>query len=108
MKGRGEGGPDRVGELLAGLFRKWGLERELATQSAVDRWPRVVGERIAAVTTARSVSSGVLFVEVRSSAWMNELDLLRHELLRRLNAGQEGGRVERIVFVLAEGGEVAG
>lgn len=96
------GGPDRVGELLGGLLRKWGVDREVARQGALERWEEVVGERIAGVTRPRSVSSGTLFVEVRSSAWMNELNLMRHELLRRLNAGQAEGRVERIVFVLAE------
>lgn len=102
MTGSGDGRPDRVGDLLGGLLRKWGVDREVARQGALERWPGLVGERIADVTRARSVASGILFVEVRSSAWMNELNLMRHELLRRLNAGQEEGRVERIVFVLAE------
>ena len=96
------GRPDRVGDLLGGLLRKWGVDREVARQGAMERWPSVVGERIAGVTRARAVSSGTLFVEVRSSAWMNELNLMRHELLRRLNAGEKEGRIERIVFVLAE------
>jgi len=96
------GRPDRVGDLLGGLLRKWGVDREVARQGAMERWPGVVGERIAGVTRARAVSSGTLFVEVRSSAWMNELNLMRHELLRRLNAGEKEGRIERIVFVLAE------
>lgn len=102
MTGPGDGRPDRVGDLLGGLLRKWGVDREVARQGAKDRWAGVVGERIAGVTRARSVASGTLFVEVRSSAWMNELNLMRHELLRRLNAGEAEGRVERIVFVLAE------
>lgn len=100
--GSGDGRPDRVGDLLGELLQKWGVGREVARQGALERWPRVVGERIAGVTRARSVSAGILFVEVRSSAWMNELNLMRHELLRRLNAGEGEGRVERIVFVLAE------
>jgi len=102
MKEPENGRPDRVGDLLGGLLRKWGVDREVARQGAMERWPDVVGERIAGVTRARAVSSGTLFVEVRSSAWMNELNLMRHELLRRLNAGEKEGRIERIVFVLAE------
>ncbi len=102
MSGPKGEGPDRVGDLLGGLLRKWGVDREVARQGALERWPQVVGDRISAVTTPRSVASGILFVEVRSSAWMNELNLMRHDLLRRLNAGEEEGRVERIVFVLAE------
>lgn len=104
--GRAEGAPhdgaEKVGDLLGGLLRKLGLEKELAGQSAVARWEEVVGARIAAVARARNVSRGILFVEVRSSAWISELTLMRHDILKRLNAGEEAGRIDRIVFVLAE------
>lgn len=102
MNARGGSGPDRVGELLAGLLQKWGLDRELARQEAVGRWGEVVGARIASVTRARSVAGGILFVEVRSSAWLNELNLMRRELISRLNAGTQEGRVDRIIFTLSE------
>lgn len=95
-------GPDRVGDLLSGLFSKWGLKGELERQDSLVRWPEIVGEGIAKVTRPRGVARGVLYVEVRSSAWITELNLMRHEFMRRLNAGKAEGRVERIVFVLAE------
>ena len=74
----------------------------MARQEALGRWDAVVGERIAAVTRATAVSGGVLFVKVVSSPWLTELNLMRHDILRRLNAGQREGRVERIVFTLGE------
>lgn len=95
-------GPDRIGGILEGFLRKMGIEEEVARQDALVRWEDVVGERIAKVTRARAVDGGVLFVEVASSAWLNELNLLRHDILRRLNAGSGKGRVERIVFRLSE------
>jgi len=104
--GRGAGDEaSRVGDVLAGLLRRLGLEEELAGQTALSRWDEVVGERIAEVTRARSVSRGTLFVEVRSSAWLSELNLMRHDILRRLNAGETEGRIEKIVLVLAEDSE---
>lgn len=95
--------PERVGDLLSGLFERLGIAGELAAQESLVRWAAVVGERIAGVTKPRGVSAGVLFVEVRSSAWLSELNLMRHEILRRLNAGRGEGRVERLVFTLSEG-----
>jgi predicted nucleic acid-binding Zn ribbon protein len=92
----------RVGDILGGLLRRLGLEEGVARQDAVRRWETVVGEAIAAVTEATAVSGDTLFVRVASSAWMSELNLMRHEILRRLNAGQSAGRVERIVFTLWE------
>jgi predicted nucleic acid-binding Zn ribbon protein len=54
------------------------------------------------VTTPLRVSSGVLFVAVRSSAWLMELKLMETEILRRLNQGRERGKIDKIRFVLAE------
>lgn len=99
----GGSGATRVGEVLAELIRKMGIEAELAGQGALERWDEVVGARIAGVTRPRAVSRGTLFVEVRSSAWLSELNLMRRDIMARLNAGaDDGGRVEKIVFVLAE------
>jgi predicted nucleic acid-binding Zn ribbon protein len=107
VSGRGtedEGsGVSHVGEVLARLIRKLGIEGELAGQGALQRWEEVVGDRIAGVTRARAISRGTLFVEVRSSAWLSELNLMRRDIMARLNAGAgKGGRVEKIVFVLGE------
>jgi predicted nucleic acid-binding Zn ribbon protein len=113
--GGGESGASHVGEVLARLIRKLGIEGELAGQGALERWNEVVGDRIAGVTRPRAVSRGTLFVEVRSSAWLSELNLMRRDIMARLNAGADkGGRVEKIVFVLGEepsaggGGEAPG
>lgn len=98
------GVPERVGEALSRVLEKLGVAKEVASQSAIPRWDEVVGEKIASVTRARAVSGDVLFVEVRSSAWLTELNLMRREILRRLNAGRPEARIERVVFTLAEGG----
>jgi predicted nucleic acid-binding Zn ribbon protein len=98
----GDGSSHRVGDILGGLLARFGLVEGIARQDAVRRWAEVVGDRIAAVTEATAVSGDTLFVRVASSAWMSELNLMRHEILGRLNAGRSEGRVERIVFTLWE------
>lgn len=107
MSRRRGGDPDRVGELLSGLLSKWGIKGVLEEQGLLDRWPEIVGAPIARVTRVRGVARGVLYVEVRSSAWMSELNLMKHEFMKRLNAGRDEGRIERIVFLLAEDPEAA-
>ena len=74
----------------------------LFRSGALATWPVLVGEAIAAVTHARSLSEGTLFVEVRSSAWLMELELMKGEILRRMNAGLEDAALDRIVFVLGQ------
>lgn len=101
-RGPRRGEPVRLDELLGDFLKKHGLEDEVEGQAALERWPEIVGERIAAVARPTGLARGALFVEVRSSAWITELATMRHEILARLNAGREQGRVERIVFRLAE------
>jgi predicted nucleic acid-binding Zn ribbon protein len=79
-----------------------GVAEQVKRQGALDGWAEMVGEAIAGVTRARSLADGTLFVEVRSSAWLMELELMKGEILRRLNAGLEGAALERIVFVLGQ------
>ena len=102
MSARGGAGPERVGDLVERLLEGSRVGEQLRRHEVLDAWPRLVGEAIAGVTQARSLAQSTLFVEVRSSAWLMELDLLKGEILRHLNAGLEDATIERIVFVLAE------
>lgn len=78
-----------------------GIREGVARQGALTRWEEVVGPQIAEVARATGVDQGTLFVEVVSSSWISELSLMRRELMARLNAGQDAGRIERLVFTLA-------
>lgn len=102
--GTTERGPVRVGELVDAFLAKGSVGRQVRRVGVLDEWDERVGERIAAVTRARSLSAAVLFVEVRTSAWLMELNLMKNDILERLNEGREDVPVERIVFVLMDGG----
>lgn len=93
-------GPTRVGDLLGTLLEKKGLKEQVARTGVLNEWADAVGEQISSVTHARSVSGGTLFVEVRSSAWMSELDFMKEEILGKLNERAEAP-IEKIVFLLA-------
>jgi len=77
-----------------------GLAGKIEAASVVPEWPALVGDGIAKVTRPVRVSDGVLFVEVASSAWMMELNMMRRDLMARLNAGKKKGRIEKIVFLM--------
>lgn len=90
-----------VGDVLNRFLSRRGLTAKLEAASAVSEWAECVGARIAAVTQPLRVSEGTLFVAVASSAWMMELDLMKPELLRHLNAGKQAGKIQQIVFVMS-------
>jgi predicted nucleic acid-binding Zn ribbon protein len=97
---KGEEGA-RIGDVLGKFLDDRGLAPALERQGVLLEWPRAVGEAIAAVTTPRSVTADTLVVEVRSSAWLMELNLMKREILARVNAGRPGTPIEKLVFVLA-------
>jgi predicted nucleic acid-binding Zn ribbon protein len=90
-----------VGDLLPRLLARRGLAAKVEAASVVPEWEGLVGPGIAAVARPLRVSEGTLFVAVTTSAWMMELNLMKAELLRRLNVGKRAGRIEQLVFVMA-------
>ena len=98
--------PTRVGDLVERFLSAKGLKRQVSRQEVLETWPDVVGQAVADVTKARSVSGGTLIVEVRSSAWLMELDLMKSGILEAVNRDRvEEARIQKLVFVLAEGAE---
>ncbi|CAN5680294.1 hypothetical protein BH23GEM3_BH23GEM3_06960 [soil metagenome] len=89
-----------MGDVLSRFLNRSGLAAKVEAASVVPEWPRLVGPQIAAVTEPIRVSDGTLFVAVNTSAWIMELNLMKGELMRYLNAGKRAGRIEQIVFVM--------
>ena len=96
------GRPVRVDSVLAALLEKHGVKEQVERMSVLDLWPELVGEHVAEVTNAKGVSEATLFVEVRTSAWLMELNIMKGEFLVRVNERLGDVPLERIVFVLAE------
>lgn len=97
--------PQLVGDLVSRYLDRSGLAAKVEAASVVPEWANLMGPQIAAITEPRVVSEGVLFVAVATSAWMMELNLMKAELMRRLNAGKRSGRIEKIVFVMGDGSD---
>ncbi len=82
--------PERLDSVLRGFLEDSGLSRRIDQAGVIPEWPRLVGARIAAVTEPRLVTpDGVLFVAVRTHAWMTELSMLEPQLLTALNEAPE-------------------
>lgn len=93
--------PSPVAEALSAYLRKSGLRERVEQGEVVGQWPALVGPKIAAVTEPLHVTAdGVLFVAVKTSAWMSELSLLEPELLRAVNGRGRTRPVSKIRFRL--------
>ncbi len=104
MRRKQTAGPVKVGDLVDAFLSKGRVGRQVRRVGVLDEWEERVGERIAAVTRPKALSDTVLFVEVRTSPWLMELNMMRQGILERLNEGREDVPVKKIVFVLMDGG----
>ena len=95
-------GAVRVDAVLEAVLEEHGVLKQVRRMSALDMWEEAAGEQVARVTRARSVDDATLIVEVRNSAWLMELNMMKGDFLQRLNERMRETPMERIVFVLAE------
>ncbi len=100
MKGKR---PAPVGGIVDGLLNQLGIAERVERATVLNDWAEIVGPGIAERATPVGFNEGTLFVEVMSASWRMELNMMRRDLLRRLNAGKKRGRIEKIVFVQADG-----
>jgi predicted nucleic acid-binding Zn ribbon protein len=100
------GKPQSVGDVLARFLERTGMAPKVEAAAVIPEWAERVGPAIAAVTEPLRVSDGTLVVAVRNSAWLMELNMMKGDLMRHLNAGKAAkgtGRVEQIIFVMGSG-----
>ncbi|HET6382676.1 MAG TPA: DUF721 domain-containing protein [Armatimonadota bacterium] len=64
-----------------------GLEMGSRTREylALILWADIVGEQVARITAVRSVRNGVLQVDVESSAWAQELQFYKPDMIGKIN-----------------------
>lgn len=74
-----------IGTILKKVVRDLHLGKKLLQYEVVNEWEKIVGKKIASVTTAEKVVDGKLIVRVNSSAWRNELSFLKREIIKKIN-----------------------
>lgn len=90
--------PKKLGDLLPGLLERLGLSKGVREHTVLERWPEIVGPKIAEVTTAERIRDGRLWVSVRHPAWRNELAFIKEELLAKVNREMGAEIVREIIF----------
>jgi hypothetical protein len=89
----------RAGDLLGGLLAGWGLDERMHQYQALLIWDEVVGPQIAARTKPEKIRDGVLEVCVDQPTWMQQLQLLKPQILAKLNAQLGSDNALREIFL---------
>lgn len=87
-----------LNRLIRDRLQTFHLEQGVKAKQSVSMWERVAGPTVAAVTHADGITGGILYVLTRSSAWSQELSMLREPLIARINAELETDAVQDIRF----------
>ncbi len=90
--------PAAFGDSLAGTLKALGLTKRLREYEVLERWPSIVGEKIAAVTEPSRIEDGTLTVHVKRAAWRNELTFLKQDLRKKINEVMGEEIVTEIIF----------
>ncbi len=91
--------PDRVGSFVESLLRRANRGRNWRPYLIWTCWDEVVGANIARRAQPERFADGVLVVHVESHSWLQELQMMRPQIIEHLNARLGEPVVRDIAFV---------
>ena len=91
---------ERIDLLLDGLIRDYGLDHKVLEAKAFAAWKEVVGELIARNAQPISLVNGKLTVYASAHVWVNELRLLREQVIPKINKAVNCPAVKTLEFFI--------
>ncbi|HPI30787.1 MAG TPA: DUF721 domain-containing protein [Bacteroidales bacterium] len=85
-------------EVIRQLIEYYRLDRKLNEATLIEKWEEIVGKMIAKHTTKLYVDKRVLYVELDSSIVRNELNLIKSEIVKRLNSYFNKPFIDKIIL----------
>ena len=77
--------PEKVDSILERLFSSLDLDIRVKQYQIWEVWDDVVGEPIARQAQPNQIGNMILRVNVTSSTWMQQLEFMRHDIIKKLN-----------------------
>jgi len=90
--------PMPVSDLLESAFSGKPVQKRLRDIKVWQVWEEAVGAQIASKASPASIRDGVLTLRVKGSAWMQQLSLMKHEIISHLNSAVGEPVVSELVF----------
>jgi len=88
----------KIGEILPSVLSRMGIIKGIEQGKAVVFWENIVGNDIARHAKPFKVRKGILYVEVTSSVWVHELQMMEPEIRKRINKYLEKNIINKIRF----------
>jgi hypothetical protein len=94
--------PERLSATLGTLLKARGMESRLSEYRILGQWEKTVGRVIAGHARPVAVRGGKLFLNVDSPAWMQQLSMLKPEIIEKVNRGLGKETIKGITLNLGE------
>jgi len=94
-----------IAGVLPEVARHQGWAAKLDMHSFFPKWAEIVGDEVAEYSRPLKIVKDVLWLEVESSTWMQQLQFEKVQILEDVNATLKISQLKDIKFVLARGGE---
>ena len=91
--------PERIASALQPILDRLDTEGHFGIVRLMKVWPEVVGEAIARRTEVQSLKFHTAVVKVSGAMWIQELNLMKLQILERLRASLHDDTVRDIRFV---------
>jgi hypothetical protein len=75
----------KLGNILQGVLKKHNITIDSEEQRLLEIWNKAVGTQISAHTRPEKLKRNTLFVKVSSSVWMQQLHILKSEIIEKIN-----------------------
>jgi len=84
--------------ILDKTLKSQGMDKRIQQENAVIHWEDIVGKKIAQASKAVRIDRGTLLIEVKSSAWKHQIQMLKPEIIKKINAQLGADTVKNIRF----------
>jgi hypothetical protein len=92
----------RLGNVLQGILKKHNIFFDSEEQRLLEVWQKAVGPKISVQTRPDRLKRNTLFVKVSSSVWMQQLHILKQEIIEKINQLLGKELIKNIHFSIGE------
>lgn len=82
--------PEIIRNILSPFLKRTGLSWRIKEQKIIENWQEIVGRDIARNTEPSKLRGGVLYIKVSNSIWMQQLQFLKEEIIKRIHQEIKG------------------
>jgi predicted nucleic acid-binding Zn ribbon protein len=90
--------PQRIGAIVESFLSERGYLSVCREQDILREWPKIVGERIAEVSTCTRVEDGIVYVRIPEAAWRQEISYFKTDIIEKIKQKTQCTTVTDIVF----------